>query len=58
MPIAATGPSALFEFRSLKSRQSRPAMTVPADATIGSNEPRKRRQVASHRRSWVCSASL
>ncbi len=36
MPMVATGPSPLFDSRSLNSRQSRPRMTVPADATTGS----------------------
>ena len=39
IPIAATGPSALFDFRSLSSRQRSPAITVPPEARIGSNEP-------------------
>ncbi len=49
MPIAATGPSALFELRSLSSRQSSPAMTVSPDARIGSSDPRSAAQVASQR---------
>ena len=35
MPIEATGPSALLDFRSLSSRHSNPAMTVPPEARIG-----------------------
>ena len=39
MPIAATGPRVLFDLRSLSSRHSRPAITVPPEARIGSSEP-------------------
>ena len=39
MPIAVTGPSVLFDFRSDRVSVSSPAMTVPPEATIGSTEP-------------------
>ena len=38
MPEAAIGPSALLEFRSEKTRHSRPTVTVPAEARMGSAE--------------------
>lgn len=48
MPIEASGPRELFDFRSLNSRQSNPAITVLPDATIGSKEPRMARMLAAH----------
>ena len=57
MPMEATGPSALFDFRSLSRRQRRPAMTVPPEATIGSQEPRSARKVAAHLSCSMRSAS-
>ena len=59
MPIEAIGPRARLLARSLRSRQSSPAMTVPPEARMGSNAPRQAVVVASHRRlpcaiaSWV-----
>ena len=41
MPMAPTGPSERLEFRSESSRQSRPMMTVPALAAIGSRQARQ-----------------
>ncbi len=46
MPTAATGPRLLFELRSLNSRQSSPAMTVPAEASTGSTVARHARRIA------------
>ena len=57
MPIAETGPRILFVVSSLASSMSRPAITVPPEATIGSQDPRSAAQVASHLRSWLRSAS-
>ena len=57
MPMADTGPRILFEVSSLASSMSRPAITVPPEARIGSHEPRSAAHVASHLRSWVCRAS-
>ena len=57
MPIAETGPRIWFEPSSLSNSSSRPAITVPPDATIGSHAPRNADHVASHLRSCVCSAS-
>ncbi len=37
----------LFDFRSLSSRHSSPAITVPPEAMIGSNEPLIARTVAT-----------
>ena len=39
IPIAPTGPSALFELRSDSSRHNKPTITVPPAASTGSNEP-------------------
>jgi hypothetical protein len=38
MPIAATGPRLLLEFRSENNRQSKANITVEAEAAIGSKE--------------------
>ena len=57
MPIEAIGPSARLVARSDSSRQSRPAMTVPPDAMMGSNAPRQAWVVASHRRAPAPMAS-
>ncbi len=57
MPIAATGPSALFEFRSEKSRHRTPTMTVPPEARIGSTDPRSAARVAPQPVRWSRRAS-
>lgn len=49
MPIEAIGPSARLLARSLSSRQSRPAITVPPEAKIGSKAPRQAMSAASQR---------
>ena len=57
MPIEATGPSVLFDFSSLSNRQRSPAITVPPDAKIGSNEPFSAAIVATHLSRFTLSSS-
>ena len=52
------GPSPEVLRSSASSRQSRPRMTVAAEATIGSTEPRQARLRATHELGWSCSSSL
>ena len=58
MPRAPTGPSPEVLRSSASSRQSRPRMTVAADATIGSTAPRQARLSATHELGSSCSSSL
>ncbi len=58
MPLAAIGPSALLEFRSENSRHSRPTVTVPPEAMIGSRQPRQAVATACQRDWPWLSASL
>ena len=57
MPIPATGPRPRLEARSESSRQSRPRMTVPPLARIGSTEARHATRIASYRLSCRRSSS-
>ena len=49
MPIAAMGPSVLSECRSLKSRHSRPAITVAPEASTDFSVPFSAATLASAR---------
>ncbi len=57
MPMAAIGPRLLLEFRSLSSRHRTPAITVPADAAIGSIVARQACPIAAYLSSVVISSS-
>ena len=57
MPAAPIGPNPLVLFRSATSRQSRPAITVAADATMAGAAPRSAWTIATRTFSWWCSAS-
>ena len=57
MPIAATGPSPEMSAESAASRQSMPAMTVPALATIAGPARRRATAIASCRSSCRRSSS-
>lgn len=57
IPIEATGPRVLFDFRSLSSSVRRPAMTVPPEARIGSIDPLIAFTVAVHLSEFTRSSS-
>ncbi|MCQ0008290.1 hypothetical protein LUX73_28730 [Actinomadura madurae] len=57
MPAAPIGPNPLVLFRSAASRQSRPATTVAADATMAGAALRSAWTIATRTFSWWCSDS-
>ena len=57
MPMAVTGPSTLLDFRSLSTRQSNPAITVPPEAATGSTVPSQAFFAACHLSEYCRSSS-